>query len=294
MRVAILGFGREGKSLLKFLKKSPKFRGAAIEILDRKLNKNYLKNLGRFDLIFRSPGVPWNLSALEAARKAGVKFSSATALFFENCSAKIIGITGTKGKGTTATLLYKILKAAPRWRSGQAGKNVHLVGNIGKPALDILPKLKKSSSVILELSSFQLHDLKISPHIAVILDIFPDHQDSHFSLHEYYEAKSPIAHYQKKTDWVFYIKTNAQAKRIAALSRGKKVAVNPDIFTIFKPGSLLIPGFHNFKNAAMAATIAMKLGVPKPTIVKVVRGFLGMEHRLEFVREASGVRFYND
>src|SRR3989344_159777 len=137
MRVAILGFGREGKSLLKFLKKSPQFRGAEITILDsnpkikipshrshfkisHRFGKNYLKNLSRFDIIFRSPGVPFTLPEFQKDKKAGVEISSATKLFFEQLRGLtwkstqklqiIIGITGTKGKGTTSTLLAQILK----------------------------------------------------------------------------------------------------------------------------------------------------------------------------------------
>ncbi|MEK9185989.1 MAG: UDP-N-acetylmuramoyl-L-alanine--D-glutamate ligase, partial [Patescibacteria group bacterium] len=113
-KIAILGFGREGKSLLKFLKETPKYRDAEIEILDQKQGKDYLKNLSDFDLVFRSPGVPYNLSEIQRAIKNGVKFSSATKLFFDLCTAKIIGITGTKGKGTTSTILYQILKKCGR------------------------------------------------------------------------------------------------------------------------------------------------------------------------------------
>ena len=119
MKIAILGFGREGRSLLKFLKTSPIFGSAQIRVLDQKSDKHYLKNLAAFDLIFRSPGVPYNLPEIQKAVKNGIKLSSATKLFFDFCPAPIIGITGTKGKGTTATLLYKILKKClPAGRHG--------------------------------------------------------------------------------------------------------------------------------------------------------------------------------
>ena len=203
MNIAILGFGREGKSTLKFLKKSPSFKNAQISVLDKKTGKNYLKKLLNFDFVFRSPGVPYNLPEIQKAIKNGVKFSSATALFFDETkkrkNVKIIGITGTKGKGTTSTLLYKILKACgkPRTRaSSLRGRNVLLAGNIGKSPLDLIPKLKNNSIIILELSSFQLQDLKKSPDIAIILNIFPDHMDSHKTFSEYINAKSSISKFQ--------------------------------------------------------------------------------------------------
>lgn len=295
MKVAILGFGREGKSVLRFLQNRGLSRISArinadedIWILDQnpktkvprgiksQLGKNWLKNLEWFDLVFRSPGIPYNLPELQRARRAGTKFSSATKLFFEKCPAQIIGITGTKGKGTTATLLYKILKAAHR--------PALLAGNIGTSTLDLLPRLKKNSVVILELSSFQLQDLKKSPHVAVVLDIFPDHQDAHLDLKEYYEAKTNIARHQKTEDKIFFFRNHHLCGRVASKSRGKKIAVDEKKFKLFKPADLKMPGFHNFKNAVMAAAVAQKLGIPGETIIKTIKNFRGLEHRLEFVR----------
>lgn len=276
-KIAILGFGREGKSVLKFLKKPPQFHGADIVVLDKKLDKNYLKNLQQFDLIFRSPGVPYNLPELARARRKGVRFSSATTLFFENSPTKnIIGITGTKGKGTTCTLLYEILK--------KAGLDAHLAGNIGKSALDILPKLNRNSWVVLELSSFQLQDLKKSPRIAIVLDVFPDHQDAHLSLREYYEAKTGISKYQKHGDKIFFFASSPKSRSIAQESPGKKIAVSETGFGLFGAADLKIPGHHNFKNAIMAATVSKSLGVSNKIILKTIKSFHGIEHRLEFVR----------
>ena len=310
-KIAILGFGREGKSVLKFLKKrNPR---ADIKILDQKFDDNYLKNLSSFDIVFRSPGVPYNLPPIQKAIKKGVKFSSNTQLFFEETKkigCQIIGITGTKGKGTTSTLLYKILKVC--------GKDIYLAGNIGKSAIEILPKLKKNSIAILELSSFQLQDLNYSPNIAVVLDIFPDHLDAHKNLKEYFEAKANIAKWQKKSDKIFYFSDNRWSKWIASKSRTKKIPVqykevgSPDI----KPSilgrsdlqklkeNLKIPGEHNFKNAVMAASIALSLGCPKNKIIAAVKNFRGNEHRLELIRtirinqlnqhKSAFVKFYND
>jgi UDP-N-acetylmuramoylalanine--D-glutamate ligase len=312
MKIAILGFGREGRSILQFLRKNPFSKKDEIVICDRnpnprihpnapniklRLGKNYLRNLSRFDVVFRSPGIPYNLPELVKTRKAGVRFSSATKLFFSAIGGsppeadaplehacrrrdiKVIGITGTKGKGTTSTLIYKILKAA--------NKNVFLAGNIGKSALDVLPKIKKGSFVILELSSFQLQDLAVSPRVAVVLDVFPDHQDSHQNLKEYYDAKTNIARFQKHGDIVFYFRDNPKSRWIARESRGRKIAVSEKGFPLFKPEDLKIKGGHNFRNAVMAAAVARHLGVPEKTILKAVKKFRGLEHRLEFVCELS-------
>lgn len=285
-RIAILGLGREGKSILNYLRKSAQFRKAKIEVLDRKDGKGYLKGLARFDLIFRSPGVPYNLPELKKARESGVAFSSVTRLFFENYKGKTIGVTGTKGKGTTSTLIYKILKAA--------GKKVFLAGNIGKSAMEALAKNKNTPMAVLELSSFQLHDLDIPPEVAVILDVFPDHQDAHTDLKEYYEAKANIGRYQKKSDKIFYFADNVMSRKLAAKSPAEKYPVNYRKFGEFGPEDLLMKGGHNFRNAVMAATVTRKLGVDWATIKKVVKKYRGLEHRLEFAQKISGIDFYDD
>ncbi len=329
MNIAILGFGREGQSTLKFLKKSSLYKNARISILDKKTDKSYLKKLSNFDLVFRTPGIPYNLPEIQKAVKNGVKFSSATQLFFEQLrgqtqtkrgitrkNIKIIGITGTKGKGTTSTLLYKILKACgkPRSRaSSLRGRNVLLAGNIGKSPLELIPKLKKNSIVILELSSFQLQDLKTSPDIAVVLNIFPDHMDSHKNFSEYLNAKASIAKFQKKSDKFFYDATNKYSKLISKKSKGKKIPVQYNDIASRKflnyPACdvkhlIGMPGEHNLKNAAMAAAIALSLGCPKEKVAKIIKNFKGNEHRLELTRtirinqlyphKSASISFYND
>ncbi|MEK9154953.1 MAG: UDP-N-acetylmuramoyl-L-alanine--D-glutamate ligase [Patescibacteria group bacterium] len=288
-KIAVLGFGREGKSILKFLKKSVRYKNAIISVLDKKSDKNYLKNLNDFDEVYRSPGVPYNLLEIQKAIKKGVRFKSATTLFFEEArkiGCKIIGITGTKGKGTTSTLLYKILRAS--------GKNVYLAGNIGKPAIDILPYLNKNSVVILELSSFQLQDLRYSPDIAAVLDVFEDHLDSHKNFKEYLNAKISISEFQHSSNKIFYFSDNKYSKLIAEHGFAEKIAVSTDNFNLFKPKELKMAGHHNFKNAVMATMIAKNLGIKEEIIKKVVRNFRGLEHRLEFVREINNVKLYND
>ncbi len=311
LKIALLGFDREGKSTLRFLKHSPQFKTAEIRILDQnknirlprgvraELGKHYLKNLSSFDLVFRTPGIPWNKPELIKARRAGVAFSSHTKLFFaeaERRGAKIIGVTGTKGKGTTSSLFYTMMKTGK--------KNVFLAGNIGVPMLDVLPRLRKSSYVVLELSSFQLQDLETSPHTAVVLDIFPDHQDAHLNLKEYYEAKTNIARHQKPGDRIFFFKNHPLSRWVAAKSRGRKISVDEKKFRLFTANDLKVPGYHNFKNAMMAAVVARAMGVPARKIVETAKHFRGNEHRLEFVRRISinrrqqrksaSIEFYND
>ena len=305
MRIAILGFSLEGKAILKYLQKSPQYKNAEIWILDRdsklqihpnvpnniriKKGKNYLKNLDEFDIIFRSPGIPYNLPEIQSAIKNGVQFSSSTKIFFEEAKkigCQIIGITGTKGKGTTSTLLYKIIKAN--------GKEVFLAGNIGKPAIEILPKLSKKSIVILELSSFQLQDLKRSPNITIILNIFEDHLDSHKSFKEYVLSKANIAKWQTKTDKIFYDADNKWSRLLAQKSKGEKIPISISNFKLFKQGDLKMAGEHNFKNAVIAATIAKNIGINENIIKKTTEDFRGLEHRLEFVRQIKNIKFYND
>ncbi|MCL5262044.1 MAG: UDP-N-acetylmuramoyl-L-alanine--D-glutamate ligase [Patescibacteria group bacterium] len=292
MKLAILGFGREGRALKIYLQK--KYPKEKIAVLDKKIDPDYLRRLGGRRIVFRSPGVPFNLPEIQKALKKGTKFSSSTRIFFDEVrraqKGLIVGITGTKGKGTTSTLLYKILKAA--------GKDVYLAGNIGTPALRILPKLKKNSVSILELSSFQLQGLQASPDIAAVLDVFPDHMDIHKTSREYIDAKAEIAKHQKKSDTVFFNKDNRVSATISRKSRGKKIPVSEKDFKLFGPADLRIAGPHNFKNAVMAAEIGLYLGVKSETIRRVVRRYRGLPYRLELVKEikkdGKSIAVYND
>ena len=286
MKIAILGFGEEGKSVERFLKRTPQYKDAEISILDKKRSKNYLEHLDSFDLVIKSPGVPFSLPEVAKAHASGVLFGSATEFFFGHATGLLIGITGTKGKGTTATLLYRMLKACK--------KDVYLAGNIGIPMLDILPKLKSTSVAVLELSSCQLHHLLFSPQIAVVLDIFPDHLDAHTSFQEYVEAKGSIVANQKEHDTVFYFSDNKQAAELARQSRGKQIGIRPDAFTLFSAKDLQLMGTHNYRNAVMAVSVALYVECDPAVIKRVAKRFPGNPLRLQNIRNMDSVVFYND
>src|SRR3989344_1607092 len=228
-KVAVLGFGLEGKDAVGFLQK----KGAHVTVYDKKpkneldltgvksrkvefvCGDNYIvRGLIEYDAIVRSPGVYRYLPEIIDAENKGVGITSAVKLFFDLCPSKIIGVTGTKGKGTTATLIYQILK--------KAKKDVHLAGNIGAPMLKLLPKLKPESWVVLELSSFQLIDMTQSPHIAVVLNITEDHMDWHKDRKEYIDAKKNIVNYQERCDYAVLNYDYSCSKSFSRLSCAKE------------------------------------------------------------------------
>lgn len=276
-KVAILGYGIEGQDAEKYFKSL----GERVTILDQKFDKDYLKGLDKYDLVVRSPGVYPYKPELD-----NVKITTPIQIFFNNCPAKIIGVTGTKGKGTTSTLIYEILK--------KAGKDVYLVGNIGKPYLEILPKLTKDSFVVMELSSFQLIDITKSPHIAVILNITLDHMDWHKSKEEYVSAKENIVKYQTQSDYAVINSEYDIPKSFIELTKANVVLFNKNKLEEKYKDRLLIKGVHNLENIAAAVSVAKILKISDEIIIKVIRNFKGLEHRLELVKEVGGITFYND
>lgn len=300
MKIAIIGFGREGQSAYRWLKKRPEYAGAELSVLDqnpavktpadvhRQVGTSYLEKLNQFDLIIRSPGVPYTLVRSQVKNET-TKITSATKLFFDHCPCPIIGITGTKGKGTTATIICTILKAC--------GRDAYLVGNIGVSPLTILPRLSLQSFAVLELSSFQLQDLDRSPQYAIVLDIFPDHLDAHANFKEYLVSKAHIAWNQKPGDMVLYFADNEHSSWIAHRSDGARVSIYHAINHTEREKlrkHTTIPGRHNARNAQAAFAAARVLRCPKTKIFKAIAAFHGNEHRLELVRTLRGVTYYND
>lgn len=261
-------------------------------------------DLDAYDLVVRSPIVhPKQI-------KTTTTVTTLTNLFMNECPAKVIGVTGTKGKGTTSTLIANILRAA--------GKHVVLGGNIGTPLLDKLPEITADTWVVNELSSFQLIDAEQSPHIAVCVMVVPEHLDWHTDVAEYYTAKKNIFVHQKATDRAVYNANNqvstmlaqsspaaqtpydvpAQSADEPLLTNGAYVADD----TIYMQGTkvckvsdVALLGRHNLENvcAAIAAVWDIVAG-DVAVITSAVSSFTGLEHRLEFVRDVDGVSFYND
>ena len=278
-KIAVLGLGEEGKDLLGWLKTNT--RNCQIKFFD----KITTADLTDFDIIFRSPGFYRLGTMLKQAEAAGATISSATKLFFDLCPAKIIGVTGTKGKGTTTTLIYKMLQAQ--------GKRAFIAGNIGKPMLKLLPRLKSGDWVCLELSSFQLQDLTVSPQVAVVLNITRDHLDIHQSLREYREAKTNIVRHQKKQDFAVLNADYAATRKLAGRTSAKIHWFSGRRLDL-DVNQIKLRGEHNRENIAAAMTAAGLAGVSRKNQEKIVYSFAGLEHRLEPVRTVAGVKFFND
>ncbi len=302
MKVAIAGFAAEGRVNYEYWSK----QGADITIVDERthlddlpagvdtiLGEGAFEKLYDFDLVVRT-------ASLNPARIfTHGKIWSATNEFFEKCPAPIIGVTGTKGKGTTCSLVAKILEAD--------GKKVHLLGNIGVPALSELSKIKQDDIVVFELSSFQLWDLEKSPETAIVLMIEPDHLDIHASMEEYVNAKANIAVNQEKSDLLVHHPTNEYSKAIAKQSIAEKKAYMTDEGAEVVGGKVVIEGSyicsaaevgllgaHNLENICAAITAAWRYTQNIQAIRKAIKEFHGLPHRLEFVREVDGVRYFND
>lgn len=323
-KVAILGLGVEGIASLRFLHK----KGVSVWVLDKRkkeeldhdlyaeaesigaqfiLGNTYLETLSQFDVIIRSPGFKRNHEKLLEAELKGAQVTSLTKLFFDLCPAPIIGVTGTKGKGTTASMIYEMLKAA--------GKDVYLGGNIGVPPLTFLDELQSSSIVVLELSSFQLQDLHKSPHIAVMLMVTSEHLDHHATQEEYVDAKRNILRFQSDSDYavinrdypasnesdiftdakIFYVSRERETDN-ACFVVGDKIVLrkNGQDTEIIKTNEILLPGKHNLENVCAAIIAANLAGVGKNVIAEVLRKFKGLEHRLELVAEIEDVKYYDD
>lgn len=323
-KVAILGFGAEGESAARFLLN----KGAEVSVFDAREEANleqekieglrkrgvsfhfnsYPETFSSFDFIIRSPGIRLSSSVIEKVREQGVPLTSLIKLFFDFCPARIIGVTGTKGKGTTSSLIYEMLK--------KQGSDAYLGGNIGIPPLDFLDKLTESSWVVLELSSFQLQDLEKSPNIAVVLMITSEHLDYHKDVREYVDAKRNILRFQGPQDIAILNRDYSATNESDTLTLGKLYFVSrerevkegcfvEDGWIVIRTDSssdkriipikdILLPGKHNLENVCPASMAAYLAGVDVKNIAQVLQEFKGLEHRLELVRIFNGVKYYDD
>jgi len=279
-----------------------------------RLGKDYLDGVSEYDLAVRTPGMLPGLPQLVSRRKSGKEITSQTKIFFELCKAPIIGVTGTKGKGTTSTLIAEMLKAD--------GRTVWLGGNVGTPLLSRIKEMSPRDTVVLELSSFQLEDLTQSPHIAVVLRITQEHLSNfdtlatnyHATVEAYREAKKPIVRYQKSTDFAIL---NADDPVSASLKRETKARTyyfsrltadadayvenhtvfirrNGETHRICTQSEVKLRGDHNLENIAAAALAATLVRVDQTSIGRAARQFEGLPHRLSFIRTVGGVSYYDD
>ena len=319
-KIAILGLGLENQALLAYLQKqkvpcqitichlgAPTANDPRLALfkpsknLQHKFNVIKAGDLDGFAILFRSPGGLINSPATQAAIKHGAILSSPMKLFFDLCPTKnIIGVTGSKGKGTTASLITAMLKNYFR-HSRVCGNLVHvwLGGNIGVAPFAFINKIKPADWVVLELSSFQLEDLYASPRIAVLTNFTPEHlapadpnnPNFHKNLAGYWQAKLNIAAYQTAGNLFIVnekLKNKVEKLRAQKLLKGK--------IKYFSQSNLLsrLPGEHNKENIAAAALAATAAGVNAAAIAEAVAKFKGLEHRLEFVKTVEQIKYYDD
>ncbi len=263
--------------------------------------EDYLDHFDGEDIILKAPGVNPSLPQIVKAKKDGIEVTSEMEIFMSLCPCKMIGVTGSDGKTTTTTLIYKILN--------ESGYKCHVGGNIGKPLLNIVDTIHPDDFVILELSSFQLMNIKVSPHIAVITNISPNHLDYHKDMSEYVDAKSQIFRHQNKDGKLVVNKDNSITAAFAGKQNGfveffsrrysESEAHLEDGYLcckgekIVKASDIRIKGDHNVENYLAAICATMDFAT-KRAVEIVARNFGGVEHRMEFVRKLNGVSFYND
>lgn len=312
MKIAILGYAGQGQAAYEYWNKDDNELticdlNKSIQVpkgVKKQLGKDYLKDLGSYNLLVRTPALhPREIIEANPETPAILdKVTTVTNEFFRVCPTKnVIGVTGTKGKGTTSTLIARMLEAM--------GKRVHLGGNIGVPPLTMLKEdIKPDDWVVLELANFQLIDLKYSPHIAICLMVEPEHQDWHSGVDEYIEAKRQLFKRQAEGDLSIYYADNNYSRSIAQVSPGlilpymaKPGAVVTakgrfmiDGQEICRTSDVRLRGKHNWQNICAAITAAWQIEQNAEALYKAISGFAGLPHRLELVREVEGVHYFND
>jgi UDP-N-acetylmuramoylalanine--D-glutamate ligase len=323
-RATIIGLAREGTALAKFLAE----RGAIVTVSDLRTEEELQENIAklegfpihfvlgghpemileRTDILFLSPGVPRDGPIVAAAQDKGIPISSETNLFTELCPAPIIGITGSSGKTTTVSLVGRMLKAS--------NFRTWVGGNIGQPLIGHLDDIEPTDKVVMELSSFQLEIMRWSPPIAAILNITPNHLDRHPSMEAYTEAKLNIVRFQQPGNVAvlgYELISNLKSQISNLKSQILSFSLNEEVEqgAFLRDGEIILRlgdreqricsateikllGRHNLENVLAACTLAAVAGASQQAMASVATTFKGVEHRLELVREISGVRYYND
>lgn len=323
-KVAVIGLGVSNRPLIEYLHKYKAnvtvFDKREIDDIDKdimdkvvmydmefSLGKNYLSKLQGFELIFRSPSCLPTIPEIQSEIIRGAIVTTEIEMLIELCPGKVIGITGSDGKTTTTSLIYEILKAK--------GYNCYLGGNIGVPLFTKIGEMTKDDIVVLELSSFQLMNMKISPSISVITNITPNHLDIHSSMEEYIEAKKNIFKYQDENGILVLNYDNDITREFEKEAKGKVIWFSskskiPDGYIVdenrikfcennlrthvLHTTDMKLRGVHNFENAC-AAIAATKTLVDEETAVNAILNFKGVEHRLELIKETDNrIKWYND
>ena len=322
-KVAIIGLGVSNIPLIDYLynlgSEITLFNNKTIEELDKnvmdriyeyKLNfsfgEKYLSKLNGFDIIFRSPSCRPDLPEIQEEVDRGAILTSEIELVLEMCPGTTIGITGSDGKTTTTSLIYEILK--------EENLKCYLGGNIGIPLFTKISEMKPEDYVVLELSSFQLMTMNVSPNVAVITNVTPNHLDIHKSYEEYINSKANIFKYQKENDLLVLNNENEITKNFAKYANGRLtffssktklddgVILDNDIIKICDGGlrrhivdtkNIKLRGIHNSENICTAIAATKDL-VSVDSQIKAITNFRGVKHRLEFVKEINGAKWYND
>ena len=319
--ICVLGYGREGRAMVDALETfAPNAeitiadQNAKVDCSDTKhwkqLGEGWLENLGKFDVLIKSPGIPPTMQITDHPSRLGraetdqSRVTSSTQIFFDtikDSGALTIGVTGSKGKSTTSSLIAHILNAA--------GKDVHLVGNIGDPAIAHIADAMKNATCgeprrtifVIELSSYQLMDLTAAPHIAVITSFFPEHLDYHASsalstgsspLEAYREAKARITTLQSADDVVFYADTESVRPMLKG-SEAQKIAVSIADAPVAVSDTRLI-GEHNTSNIALAVAVARHLKIEDTDIINAIKSFTPLPHRLQSLGIHKGIEWIDD
>lgn len=271
------------------------------EEIQLSLGEDYLEDLSGLDIIFKTPGMRMDHPALLRAKEEGVLITSEMEEFLKYCKGKTIGITGSDGKTTTTTVVGEILK--------KAGHKVYVGGNIGTPLFTQVEEIRPQDMVVLELSSFQLMTMTVSPEIAIVTNLTPNHLDMHKDMEEYIDAKKNIFRFQNPGDLLILNEDNDITRSFAEEAKGKveffsSKKENEDAY--FSDGSLYlryervvdlremkVKGVHNAENF-LAAFLAVEDLVHRSIMREVALDFPGVKHRCQFIRDHEGVRYYND
>lgn len=294
-KILILGYGREGKSAYKFIKDN--VLNYKLGIADRNevllddiqisfyFGDNYLDAIKDYDIVIKSPGVVIKDYISDEEK---TKITSLTDLFLRFCKNTIIGVTGTKGKSTTSSLIYHILK--------KCGFDTYLIGNIGIPCFDVIDDIKEDTVLVYELSCHQLEFVQASPNISILLNLYEEHLDHYVDVRAYVNAKTNIYKYQTKDDYLIYgnIYNYLDEKDLdGVVSQKINLLDNPQGIDYSKIKTSLI-GEHNKQNIVTALLAVSILGVKEEEALQAVESFRGLEHRLEYVGTYKEISFYND